>query len=484
MGGFRDPAMKKDSRGALSVEWESPEIVASHEESDAFPRISPGSDGRIWVVWESGRSQINGRSEIYGAYRDGDGWSGAMAIGPTLYWDYCPAIGVDGLGRPVAVWAGWIDIEGNYQYDILSSVYDAGWSDRISVHGLNPGFDFRPELVRDGLGRLWIAWESRTDVSLDICASYFDGSTWIAPPWRVTETQFDETTPSMVVDSLGRPWIFYSRRSALTSEIYGCYFDESEWTEVGPVSADQVFAHRPSAAVDGTGRIHVAWHALDSGNPDVFVSRFDGEIPSEPVAITQNPDGDLWPSMASDAGGSIWIVYQAKVDGDWDIFFSRRTDSIWTIPEPVASVAGADIAPEITCSDSNRLWITWQSYSTGNWEIMACRSFDLGGPSFIRGDVDSDSLVQMSDAVAVMRHIYVPGSGMLGCLDACDVNDDGVLKMSDAIYTLRYLYLPGSPAPTAPFPGCGEDPTSDSLGCEEHPCMGRIVPPCRRESLR
>jgi hypothetical protein len=171
--------------------------------------------------------------------------------------------------------------------------------------------------------------------------------------------------------------------------------------------------------------------------------------------------------------GSVWLAYQSRDDGEWDIYVSRCTDSTWTPPELVADVIGADIAPEIACSDSDRLWIVWQSYSTGNWEIMATSSQNFGEASFIRADVDADSAVEMSDAVAIMRHIYVPGSEVPACLDACDVNDDGVLKMSDAIHTLRYLYVPGSPAPSLPFPDCGEDLTADSLECQDHPCMGR-----------
>ena len=35
----------------------------------------------------------------------------------------------------------------------------------------------------------------------------------------------------------------------------------------------------------------------------------------------------------------------------------------------------------------------------------------------------------------------------------------------EPIFVLAYLFLAGSPAPTAPFPACGSDPTADGLGC-------------------
>ncbi len=46
------------------------------------------------------------------------------------------------------------------------------------------------------------------------------------------------------------------------------------------------------------------------------------------------------------------------------------------------------------------------------------------------------------------------------------MNDDGSLSLVDVIYILSYLFTSG-PAPLAPFPDCGEDPTpADTFGCE------------------
>jgi hypothetical protein len=43
-------------------------------------------------------------------------------------------------------------------------------------------------------------------------------------------------------------------------------------------------------------------------------------------------------------------------------------------------------------------------------------------------------------------------------IDAGDVNDDGIVDVSDVIYLINYLYKDG-PAPPAPFPDPGVDPT-------------------------
>ena len=85
-------------------------------------------------------------------------------------------------------------------------------------------------------------------------------------------------------------------------------------------------------------------------------------------------------------------------------------------------------------------------------------------PQFTRGDADLDSDVQMSDAIATLKHLYVPGSDTLLCLDSGDSDDDGEVLMGDAVYTLQFNFS-GGPAPAAPFPDCGLGDT-EALGCE------------------
>jgi len=83
---------------------------------------------------------------------------------------------------------------------------------------------------------------------------------------------------------------------------------------------------------------------------------------------------------------------------------------------------------------------------------------------FIRGDVDGNARLDLSDPVGLLGYLFL-GREEPGCLDAGDSNDDGALDLSDALYTLFSLFLGGSP-PAPPFPGCGGDPTPDDLGCD------------------
>jgi hypothetical protein len=355
------------------MDWPTPEIVAPDSESDAFPKIIENNDDKVWVVWESGRSYTNGRSEIYGAYHDAGTWSNAMNIGPHVYWDYCPVIGTDNQNRPVAVWAGFND----GQYDLYYSIYTGSWSSRQLVHTSDPGYDIKPAMIKDNNNNLWTAWESRRNINLDIYASYFNGSVWTSPE-QVTAYSTDETTPVMAIDSLDKPWIFFCRRFENSSEIWGSYYTGSQWLASGPISGSQQRAYHPACAVDEDGLIRVVWQSLDTGNPDIFASYFNGNTWSSPIQVTTSTESDLFPSLITHTSGVVCCVYQSKTGGDWNIYYTYCVDSTWSSPEIVANLVGADINPQITCSDSNELWICWQSYSTGNWEIMVSHRYGYG----------------------------------------------------------------------------------------------------------
>ena len=89
------------------------------------------------------------------------------------------------------------------------------------------------------------------------------------------------------------------------------------------------------------------------------------------------------------------------------------------------------------------------------------------GIQLIRGDCNSDGLVDLADTIFELAALFT-GGGPVPCEDSCDLNDDGVLDISDGIYNLLNLFGGGAP-PAAPFPACGVDPTdTDTLGCSNY----------------
>ena len=95
------------------------------------------------------------------------------------------------------------------------------------------------------------------------------------------------------------------------------------------------------------------------------------------------------------------------------------------------------------------------------------------GDEFIRGDCNSDTGVNVADAVFLLGSLFVPGSPPLSCRDAGDINDDGGVNVADAVFLLGSLFVPNSPGIPEPNlqSGCGADPTAaDSLECDLSGC--------------
>jgi sugar lactone lactonase YvrE len=89
---------------------------------------------------------------------------------------------------------------------------------------------------------------------------------------------------------------------------------------------------------------------------------------------------------------------------------------------------------------------------------------------FSRGNLNGDAKFDLSDPVALLGYLFL-GTAEPACLDAADVDDNGILGLTDSIYSLNFLFI-GGPAPLAPFPVCGQDPTaSDDLTCDSTRCQ-------------
>jgi polyhydroxybutyrate depolymerase len=101
---------------------------------------------------------------------------------------------------------------------------------------------------------------------------------------------------------------------------------------------------------------------------------------------------------------------------------------------------------------------------------------------FIRGDVDGNELLELTDAVRIFRALFLGMPAPVACEDAEDSNDDGAFDISDGIYLLIHLFLGRHPPPppgticlnpdcsrkTLPRPGF--DPTTE----DPFPCGDAI----------
>ena len=85
----------------------------------------------------------------------------------------------------------------------------------------------------------------------------------------------------------------------------------------------------------------------------------------------------------------------------------------------------------------------------------------VGDAPFLRGDVDQNGEINLTDPVAILSHLF-RGSGPLDCEAAADADTSGEINLSDGVYVLLFLFQGGRP-PAAPWPEC--EPAVSELSC-------------------
>ncbi len=149
---------------------------------------------------------------------------------------------------------------------------------------------------------------------------------------------------------------------------------------------------------------------------------------------------------------------------------------LWSVIEGNAHIEGPDHGPTVTVRADGESTVKVQlTVDDGNCDnaASAAVTFAISDGSgivnpFKRGDANSDGFIDLSDAVTVLAYLFAGMTPPPLCMDACDANDDGGVNIADAVGILSYLFGGAAPPPV-PFPGCGTDPTPDSLDCGSYP---------------
>ncbi len=165
-------------------------------------------------------------------------------------------------------------------------------------------------------------------------------------------------------------------------------------------------------------------------------------------------------SIPEAAGGEDVLVGGSGFYPGLEIFFGG-VPSPRVVLEQAGSVGRA--LAEIPLGVEGEAPITARNTGTA---LSAALPFIVSQPGgrFLRGDFNMDGQVDISDAVALLQHLYLGNPGT--CLDAGDVNNNEVLDITDAIRILAFLFQQGQ-APAGPFPKAGVDPDGgEGLGCE------------------
>ncbi len=91
--------------------------------------------------------------------------------------------------------------------------------------------------------------------------------------------------------------------------------------------------------------------------------------------------------------------------------------------------------------------------------------FPVLSTPFVRGDVNTDGVVNVTDAVSLLQHLF-NSQGAPSCDSTTDIDASGSANINDPIVLLQFLFQNGT-APVTPFPACGSDAQS-LMSCDSY----------------
>lgn len=157
---------------------------------------------------------------------------------------------------------------------------------------------------------------------------------------------------------------------------------------------------------------------------------------------------ELSNGLTSDIG-AVWIdwnqdfIFSYGEEVDLDVFNGEGPYTGNVVP-PLGASGGAT---------TMRVRINYNSYppSCGTTASGEVEDYTIiVNTTFICGDADGNTIVEISDAVFLINYIFVPGSPAPEPLEAGDTDCNTIVEISDAVLLISYIFTPGAPAPCDP----------------------------------
>jgi|GEM_PF-1028624 len=220
---------------------------------------------------------------------------------------------------------------------------------------------------------------------------------------------------------------------------------------------------------NGSGSFHSEFHYAAGSSPwslfcadldgdtdvDIVTGNYNGHDVSVLKNLTEAPDNHppqpfslLSPLDGDSASTPVTLDWQTPYDPDfgdqvrYDLYVS-------TLPsfDPDSTTVYEDLGmSQLTESLDDRIDCYWKVRAYDNWGAERWSTETWGFFTYICGDVNVDSVVNVGDIIYLLAYLYENGPAPAPPYRSGDVNCDGRINVGDIIFLVSYLYK-GGPAP-------------------------------------
>jgi Dockerin type I domain len=335
------------------------------------------------------------------------------------------------------------------------TVYFHGISDPGSgFHGIPPGFT-QALIIKINLDVCsnQVYWDT-IYLCIDSCTSVPPSGNW---SWNYTTPEYNDGNSPFCLDIGFVPcgWLFFDSIPD-NDVLLGNHCDELEFQFIADthsgyfVEGYGVCSDAPSGtSITSTGLFtfnsndigvyDVTIYAHSCGNPRFY--SFTVELTNDGVGYKFCPTIPLYK------------LFGSSISYDFGLS-SRDCDPITLETVTMISSPGSDPINTPSMTDGIFTWIPDQS-EIGTWvfEVYAEDEFGAGGSCDVEiivtddisgcGDANSDSEVDVSDAVFIINFVFVGGAAPEHW-EWANVNCDGAINVSDAVWIINYVFVGGA----------------------------------------
>jgi hypothetical protein len=333
----------------------------------------------------------------------GQGWSCAsdstvpVVVAPGNQWNVQMAS--DGLHGAVVVWQ-----------DRRNGTSDKLYVQRIAANGTilwadggiplasTPGYQYYPQILGDGHGGAFVAWQDNRDgADYDIYIQHIssNGEMLLRPDGlplcRAIGHQY---YPKIVGSTSGEVIVVWQDRRAGNFDIYAQKVNvlgDLLWTSNGVLVCNTEFDQvDPVPTPDGNGGVIVAWsdYRGASGYTDIYAQRIrwnGGEAwKHNGVPVSQATNSQSNPQIVTDGNSGAIVGWQDRRNSTYDLVFAQRVDSngtrLWPDNgQPVAMTEANQYYPRMAADGAGGAVFVWQDNRGGfSYDIYAQRLSGAG----------------------------------------------------------------------------------------------------------